>query len=275
MCTHLLSLCQLANTLPFLYFSDGAYKDNCYPDQLLNGYCVSEFGWCGNSAAHCTAKSKWMLQCSPFSVPFHCDSAYVSTCTPTQLNEGYCVSEWGWCGRGKDYCYNSLWSSLCKTPCPAGSSCSAGVGKMCPDGGWNTAGNNRDECSPCPRDSYCANGVITKCPASSANNAVGKSKASDCSTSTTSFSPVQISPLGSSLVVDVTGAMRSEKDNGAKLWLWGGNAQYDGAYWNIISVDTGHYGQKYLLQWSGTNKCLDANWGRERPHMWLVVALSF
>jgi hypothetical protein len=43
-----------------------------------------------------------------------CDPSYKNTCTPELLNNGYCVSQYGSCGKGDAWCNeNSLWTSKC------------------------------------------------------------------------------------------------------------------------------------------------------------------
>lgn len=80
--------------------------------------CCSSSNWCGNEAQWCdNQQEKWKYvppPPQPWSKESHCLLEFKDKCSPDALEDGYCVSAFGWCGNTPDHCNeNSLFSWCC------------------------------------------------------------------------------------------------------------------------------------------------------------------
>ncbi len=86
-------------------------QDPSYP-------CCSPSNWCGVEPAYCDNKQELWSYVAPPPVPWSkelgCQLAYKDRCAPDALEEGFCVSQYGWCGNTPDHCNSaSLFSKCC------------------------------------------------------------------------------------------------------------------------------------------------------------------
>lgn len=83
-------------------------KGEAICDKTSEGPCCSQWGWCGNTDAHCKCDG-----CTDFRLDWRkdqrCGPGYpapsgkeAASCDPH--SEGPCCSQWGWCGKEDEYC---------------------------------------------------------------------------------------------------------------------------------------------------------------------------
>ncbi|OUM62255.1 carbohydrate-binding module family 18 protein [Piromyces sp. E2] len=106
------------------------------------GYCCSQYGYCGVSSDYCGSGCQGNLgdcwdKTQKSSTPNERCGPGVGECS-----EGFCCSQYGWCGKSKDHCdagcqknYGECWSNGPRDRCgPGVGECSAGY--CCSQYGW-------------------------------------------------------------------------------------------------------------------------------------------
>ncbi|KAK7204495.1 glyoxal oxidase N-terminus-domain-containing protein [Myxozyma melibiosi] len=180
----------------------GAANDNTICGDWFAGSCCSQYGYCGNTTAHCGAgcQSGDCITTGVVTIDGTCGVNYGNTVCD-DWESGNCCSQYGFCGSGDDYCGTGCQSG----DCLAFSSDVSSVASSTPSSSKSSSSSSASS-TPISSSSTKVSSIVSSSKVSSTVSSSLSSSTKLSSSSTTLSSSSFVSPLLSSSQEPVLGS---------------------------------------------------------------------